>query len=139
MGIRIRFFAAIVKKTAVRRNYRGGEAAFRAEHPDASEDRQLFGIGSMSSGEIGEIIDDLTAAGLKLSSCFAVGAPCEIHPCPDVRFDQLSGGMFPIWEARALVDEPEVMAAEGEQIVRLLMRQGWTFHVPEAQCKGAGQ
>jgi hypothetical protein len=133
MSIRIVFSTAVVKKSAVRRNYQGGEAAFRAAFPYASEDRQLFGISSMSTGEMGEIIDELTAGGLKLSSCFALGGSGEVYPCPDILIEQVSGGIFPRWEARALVDEPEVMSAEGEKLVRWMLAKGWTFDLPEAQ------
>jgi hypothetical protein len=131
MSIRIVFSTAVIKKTAVRRSYQGGEPAFRAAYPHASEDQQLFGLASMSTGEMGEIVDELIAAGLKLSSCFALGSPCEIYPCPDIVFEKVADGFYPLWEARATVDEPEVMAAEGEKLVRWMMRQGWTFYVPE--------
>ncbi|MEF8697707.1 MAG: hypothetical protein V5B33_00015 [Candidatus Accumulibacter sp. UW20] len=138
MSIRAGFPTAVIKKSAVRRNFTGGEEAFRTAYPYASEDQQLFGIGSMSTGEMEEIIDELTAGGLRLSSCFAVGGGGAIHPCPDIVFEQVAGGMFPRWEARATVDEPEVMAAEGEKLVRWMMRQGWTFHVPEVPSIAGG-
>ncbi|MEF8760794.1 MAG: hypothetical protein V5B36_14035 [Candidatus Accumulibacter sp. UW25] len=94
MSIRAGFPTAVIKKSAVRRNFTGGEEAFRTAYPYASEDQQLFGIGSMSTGEMEEIIDELTAGGLRLSSCFAVGGGGAIHPCPDIVFEQVAGGCF---------------------------------------------
>ncbi|MBN8519996.1 MAG: hypothetical protein J0L71_19545 [Candidatus Accumulibacter sp.] len=131
MALRTVFVSAIIKKAAIRRTYQGGEASFRADYPQASEDQQLFALASVSTCEMAKIVEALTTTGLKLGSCFALASPWGIDTCPDIRIEQVTGGMFPIWEARALVDEPEVMAAEGEKIVRVLMQAGWNFYLPE--------
>ena len=63
MSIRIVFQMVVIKKSAVRKHYPDGEAGFRSTYPFAAEDRYLFGLGSMSGGELEEILQELTAAG----------------------------------------------------------------------------
>jgi hypothetical protein len=63
MSIRIVFQMVVIKKSAVRKHYPDGEAGFRSTYPFAAEDRYLFGLGSMSGGELEEILEELTAAG----------------------------------------------------------------------------
>ena len=58
MSIRIVFQMVVIKKSAVRKHYPDGEAGFRSTYPFAAEDRYLFGLGSMSGGELEEILHD---------------------------------------------------------------------------------
>lgn len=133
MSVRVTFLSAIIKKSAVRRLYNGGEEQFRADFPYAAEDRHLFLVGSMSGGEFDEIVDGLTAAGLNSETSFALGEinNGEIKPCPNILFERVSGGTFSRWDARLLRDEPDVVAAEGAKLYRTIMERGWTFDVPE--------
>jgi hypothetical protein len=137
MAVRVTFLSAIIKKSAVRRLYSGGDERFRADFPYAAEDRHLFLVGSMSGGEFDEIVDSLTVAGLDSETSFALGEinHGEIKPCPDILFERISGGTFPRWDARLLRDEPDVMAAEGAKLYQVIMERGWIFDVPEASDK----
>ncbi len=133
MSIRIVFQMVVIKKSAVRKHYHGGEAAFRQAYPFASEDRYLFGIGSMSGGELGEILDALTAAGLDLPACAAVGDCIHgvINGRPDILFERISDGYSAQWSARLICDDLDEMADEGAPIVRWLMGKGWEFSIPD--------
>ena len=133
MPIRVLFFSAIIKKSAVRKLYPGGEAAFRADYPYAAEDSHLFGVGSMSGGEFGKIVEGLSNSGLDPQNSFALGAihQGETKPCPGVLFEKISGGMFPRWDARLVCDDPDVMAEEGAKLYAQILRRGWTLDIPE--------
>lgn len=133
MSIRIVFQMVVIKKSAVRKHYPDGEAGFRSTYPFAAEDRYLFGLGSMSGGELDEILQELTAAGLDLPGCAAV-ANCHqgaIEEHPDIRFERVSNEHFSQWSARLACDDPDEMAAEGAPVVRWLMEKGWTFSLPD--------
>lgn len=133
MAVRVSFFSAIIKKSAVRKLYKGGEAGFRGNYPFAAEDRHLFSVGSMSGGEFGEIIEALELAGLDSETSFALG---EIHagetkPCRDILFERVSNGMFPRWDARLTADDLDVMEAEGAKLYAQILRRGWIFDIPD--------
>lgn len=133
MSIRVVFQMVVIKKSAVRKHYPDGEAGFRNAYPFATEDRYLFGIGSMSGGEFGEILQVLTAAGLDLPGCAAI-ADCHQGPIkvrPDILFTQFSDGFAPYWEARLICDDSDEMEAEGAPIVQWLMERGWAFSLPD--------
>ena len=133
MSIRIVFQMVVIKKSAVRKHYPDGEAGFRNAYPFAAEDRYLFGIGSMSGGELEEILQELTAAGLDLPQCAAI-ADCHqgaIEKHPDIRFERVSNEFFSQWSARLACDDPDEMAAEGAPIVQWLMEKGWAFSLPD--------
>lgn len=135
MSVRITFLSAIIKKSAVKKRYEGGEEQFRADFPYAAEDRHLFLVASMSGGEFDEILERLVAAGLDPENSFALGEihQGEIQSCPDIVFEKVSGGTFPRWDARLVRDEPEVMAAEGAKLYQTIMERGWIFDVPRPE------
>lgn len=133
MSIRIVFQMVVIKKSAVRKHYPDGEAGFRTAYPFAAEDRYLFGLGSMSGGELEEILQELTAAGLDLPECAAI-ADCHqgaIEEHPDIRFERVSNEPFAQWSARLARDDPDEMAAEGAPIVQWLMEKGWALSLPD--------
>lgn len=133
MSIRIAFQMVVIKKSAVRKHYPGGEAGFRNAYPFAAEDRYLFGLGSMSGGELDEILQELTAAGLDLPGCAAI-ADCHqgaIEGHPDIRFERVSNEFFSQWSARLACDDPDEMAAEGAPTVQWLMEKGWALSLPD--------
>ncbi|GEC96891.1 hypothetical protein ZRA01_29640 [Zoogloea ramigera] len=133
MSIRIVFQMVVIKKSAVRKHYPDGEAGFRTAYPFAAEDRYLFGLGSMSGGELEEILQELTAAGLDLPECAAI-ADCHqgaIEEHPDIRFERVSNEPFAQWSARLACDDPDEMAAEGAPIVQWLMEKGWALSLPD--------
>jgi len=133
MSIRVVFQMVVIKKSAVRKHYPGGESGFRTDYPLAAEDRYLFGIGSMSGGELEGIRHRLTSAGLALPACSALGdgrrGAIEAHP--DIRFEQIAEEPFPQWDARLACDDFDEMAAEGAPIVRWMMEKGWELHLPD--------
>lgn len=133
MSVRVTFLSAIIKKSAIRKLYSGGEERFRADFPYAAEDRHLFLVASMSGGEFDEILESLNAAGLDPESSYALGEihSGEIQPCPDIIFEKVSGGMFPRWDARLIREDPEVMASEGARLYQTILERGWTFDIPE--------
>ncbi len=132
MSVPVSFFSAVIKKSAVRKLYDGGEERFRGDYPFAGEDHQLFNIGCMSGGEFGEIVDDLVKAGLDYDNSFALGEMNfgESKPCPGIQFEKVSGGIFPRWSARLTSDSPEVMAAEGAKLYAEILKRGWIFDIP---------
>lgn len=133
MSIRIVFQMVVIRKSAVRKLYPDGEAGFRSAYPFAAEDRYLFGLGSMSGGELDEILQELTAAGLDLPGCAAI-ADCHQGPIKahsSILFKQFSDGFAPRWEARLAYDDPDEMAAEGAPIVQWLMEKGWALSLPD--------
>ncbi len=134
MSVRVVFFSAIIKKSAVKHLYQGGLGQFKLDYPYAGEDNHLFIVASMSGGEFDEVVEDLNQKGLEPGNSFAIGEVGlgEIKHCPDILFEKVSGGMFPRWDARLLRDEPEVMAREGEKLYRLIMERGWVFDIPDA-------
>jgi hypothetical protein len=135
MSVRVTFLSAIIKKSAVRKLYRGGEERFRADFPYAAEDRHLFLVASMSGGEFDEILETLNAAGLDPETSYALGElhQGQIQSCPDILFEKVSEGMFPRWDARLLREDPEVMASEGARLYQTIMERGWTFDIPETK------
>lgn len=134
MSIRIRFMTAVIKKSAVRKTYPEGETGFRHDFPHAQEDAYLFGLVSMSSGEMEETLEELAAKGLDLPSCCAVGEMFhgEFDACPDIEFYRSSGDwLSPAWEARLVRDEPWAMAEKGQHLVEFLMARGWELYLPD--------
>lgn len=133
MSVRVVFLSAIIKKSAVKRLYAGGSEQFKIDYPHAGEDKHLFIVACMSGGEFDELIEELISGGLDPDSSFAIGEvnQGEVKACSDIKFEQVSGGMFPRWDARLLRDEPEVMAREGEKLYRLIMERGWIFDIPD--------
>lgn len=133
MSIRIAFQMVVIKKSAVRKHYPGGEAGFRNAYPFAAEDRYLFGLGSMSGGELDEILQELTAAGLDLPGCAAI-ADCHqgaIEGHPDIGFERVSDEFLSQLSARLACDDPDEMAAEGAPTVQWLMEKGWALSLPD--------
>ena len=71
-AVRIVFLTALFTRAGLQAGYPGGVPGFRQDHPYARADRHLLTITSMSSGELGEILDAIATAGLDLSACCAV-------------------------------------------------------------------
>ncbi len=134
MSVRVKFLSAIIKKSAVRKLYRGGEDRFRADFPYAAEDGHLFLAASMSGGEFDEIIDRLVDAGLVPENSFALGEihQGEIRSCSGILFKKISCGRFPRWDASLMCGELDVTASEGAKLYEKIMERGWTFDIPEA-------
>lgn len=134
MAIRFSFFCIVVKKSAVRKLYAGGESQFRSDYPSVGEDKHLFNIGSMSGGEFDEITEALEKSGLDSNTSFALGegGSGEIKPCPGIHFQKVSAEFFPIWEARLIFDDQETMAAEGAILYEQILKRGWTLDIPES-------
>jgi hypothetical protein len=135
MGIRINFQTIVIKKSAVEKHYRGGIDAFRAKYPFAAEDPHLFGLASMSGGEFGELITEITDSGLEPGTSFATGEMLhgEIDKCPDIAFQQIGSSQFPRWEARLIKDDPDIMAREGARLYGKIMERGWVLDIPAAE------
>lgn len=127
MSISIKFITAAIKKSAVRRDYPDGLAGFRRDYPHAAEDFYLFGLSSMSSGELLEELDRIGAAGLNLIDCCAVGdqfiGPIERHP--HFEFVSAPAASIPTWEVRLIDDDNKVLAEDGSRLLLHHMRRGW--------------
>lgn len=134
MTIPIVFLTAVLKKSAVRHHYAGGEAAFRVRYPYAAEDRYLFGLASMSGQEMDDLLAELAEANIELTRDGALaGRTVGVFlPHPGIGFSPCSSGKFAGLEARLMRDDPSEMAREGEEIVRFLMAHGFSFEVPNA-------
>lgn len=138
MSLPVVFLMIVLKKSAVRRHFAGGEAAFRARYPYAAEDRYLFGLASMSGQDVDEYLAELTTAGIVLSrdGALADRTGGVLLPHPDILFTRCGSGDFPgheaRLEARQVSDDPAEMAREGEGIVRFLMAHGFSLDVPES-------
>lgn len=135
MSVRVTSLSAIIKKSAVRKLYQGGEEQFRADFPYSAEDRHLFLVASMSGGEFDQILETLNKAGLDSKTSYALGEihQGEIQSCPDILFEKVSEGTFPRWDARLVREDPEVMASEGARLYQTIMERGWTFDIPDAE------
>lgn len=139
MSIPVVFLMVVLKKSAVRHHFAGGEAAFRAHYPHAAEDRYLFGLASMSGQDVEEYLAELTTAGIALSrdGALADRTVGVLLSHPDIRFTRCGSGDFPGHEARLVRDDPAEMAHEGEGIVRFLMAHGFSLDVPESVLAGS--
>ncbi|MBM3151880.1 MAG: hypothetical protein FJZ96_06715 [Chloroflexi bacterium] len=71
-AVRIVFLTAVFTRAGVQAGYPGGVSGFRKDYPYARLDRELLTISTMSSGELGDILDAIAAKGLDLPSCCAV-------------------------------------------------------------------
>lgn len=139
MTIPMVFLTIVLKKSAVRRHYAGGEAAFRARYPYAAEDRYLFGLASMSGQEMDELLAELAEANIELTrdGALADRTGGVFMPHPDIVFSPCGSGQFAGLEAQLVRDDPSEMAREGEGIVRFLMAHGFSFEVPPARTADA--
>jgi hypothetical protein len=135
MGIRINFQTIVIKKSSVEKCYRDGVEAFRAKYPFAAEDPHLFGLASMSGGELGELIAEITDSGLECGVNFATGEMFhgEMDRCPDILFEQTGAGPFARWEARLIKDDPDIMAREGARLYAKIMERGWVLDIPSSE------
>lgn len=122
----------VLKKSAVRRHFSGGEAAFRSHYPHAAEDRYLFGLASMSGQDVDTCLEELASAAIVLSrdGALADRTGGALLPNPDIVFTRCGSGDFPGLEAQLVRDDPVEMAREGEGIVRFLMARGFSLDVP---------
>lgn len=82
MTIPVVFLTAVLKKSAVRYHYAGGEAAFRVRYPYAAEDRYLFGLASMSGQEMDELLTELAVANIELTRDGALADRTGGASCP---------------------------------------------------------
>lgn len=102
-AVRIVCLTAVFTRAGVQAGYPGGVPGFRQDYPDAREDRHLLTITSMSSGELGEILDAIAATGLDLSACCAVADAFTgpVLACPGIElFSTRDGGLDRGWMAR---------------------------------------
>jgi hypothetical protein len=133
MSITLKFLTAGIKKSAVRRRYPGGLAGFRQDHPGVLEDPYLFGIVSMSGGELEELLARLGEKGIDASECCAVGdqfiGPIERHP--HFEFREIRSDGRQAWQLRLIDDDPQVLAEDGARILRHLIAMGWEFSLAE--------
>ena len=138
MSIPIKFVTAAIKKSAVKRHYPSGLAGFRRDFPHAAEDFYIFGLSSMSSGEILETLDRIGAAGLNLIDCCAIGdqfiGPIEKHP--HFEFVSPPTASIPAWEVRLIDDDQKVLAEDGARLLLHHMRMGWGMSLEQ---EGDGQ
>jgi len=102
-AVRIVFLTAVFVRAGVQAGYPGGVPGFRKDYPHAREDRDLLTVSSMSSGELGDILDAIAAKGLDLVSCCAVadvfGGPLETCDAIEI-FSTRDGFLDRGWMAR---------------------------------------
>jgi hypothetical protein len=101
-AVRIVFLTAVFTRTGVQAGYPGGVPGFCARHPHARADRDLLTLSSMSSGELGETLDAIAAAGLDLSTCCAVADVFAgpLQTCEGIEFfSTRHGHLAPGWMA----------------------------------------
>lgn len=129
MSLPIRFLTAAIKKSAIRRHYPGGLAGFRKEHPEAAEDSYLYGIVSMSGGELQQKLERIGDRGINLVEACAVGdqfiGPVERHP--HFAFEATGSGRQATWHVRLIDDDPAVLAEDGAALLRHHIRMGWSM------------
>lgn len=134
MTIQISFLTVLVKKSAVKRYYHGGEDGFRQDFPHSPEDAYLFGVKCMSGGDTQSVIDQIKQKGLMLGSAFAVAdmfaGPIEANPHFEFRTTSLD--YPPRWEAQLISDDPQILAEDGSQLITWLMRHNQSFTPPSS-------
>ncbi len=103
MSVELHFMTIVIRKDALAQHYPGGLPAFKHAFPSRREDDDLVGMCAMSGGEIGEMIEQLAAAGFDTDRHVAVG---DMWAGP---FQEVSGIVFakaiqpngfPLWSAR---------------------------------------
>lgn len=118
MAIPIRFFTAVLKKSAIEAGYPGGLARFLQDHPGVPQDEQLVGVPFMSGDGLQSFTDVLKAISFDLSGGFAVGETYhgEWEPCNGIEFKSIhSDDPFPAWEAVATCQEVRESPAKKPQ------------------------
>ena len=74
MAIPIKFYTAVLKKSAIRSQYPGGLARFLQDRPRGlPQDEDLVGLRFMSGGDLQQFLDVLSAIGFDLKQSCAVG------------------------------------------------------------------
>ncbi len=103
MSVRLRFMTALVRKDVLMQHFPGGIPAFQKSFAPAVEDESLYALCSMSSGELGEIIERLASTGFDTERFVAVGDMWggPFNQVPGIVFEPggPDGGM-PQWSAR---------------------------------------
>jgi len=73
MTVQLCFTTAVIRKDAIAAHYPGGLAAFADAFGPFREDEALVGICSMSTGELGEIIESIASTGFDIDRHVAIG------------------------------------------------------------------
>lgn len=73
MPVQLRFMTAIVCKDAIAKYFPGGTQSFEERFLPALQDDFLYGLCSMSSSELGEIVESLRLAGFDTARFVAIG------------------------------------------------------------------
>lgn len=109
-GLCVVFVTVLLPRAALRTVYPGGVQAFLARYPNAREDGGLVAVSAMSGGEIGEIVDELGAAGLEpgrdLAVCDQFAGPMLACPHVDCYVSRPDRPFAQRWKA-VLRNEPD--------------------------------
>lgn len=132
MSITIKFLTILIKKSAVKRHYLGGEEAFRTDFPRPLEDGYLFGLISMSGGDTQYVLNALSTKGIDPKKSCVMGDMYHgaMEPHPHFLFRNTSLDFPPQWECQLIADEPEVMAEDGADLLAWLMKSNLKFDFP---------
>ena len=104
MSIKLSFLSAVMRKQDLANHFPGGLAAFEQTFHPAIQDDDLYALWSMSSGELGETVEKIAAAGFDTSRLVALG---DMWSGP---FNSVAGiaftsddasGIMPVWYACA--------------------------------------
>lgn len=143
MAIPIRFFTAVLKKTAIEAGYPGGLVRFLQDRPGVSQDRHLVGVPFMSGYGLQCFIDLLRATSFDISGGLAVGEMVhgEWEPCDGIEFRTVgSADSFPEWEAVVPRKEIDLRANNARGIMtESLLAPGTICTTVGANDKEAGQ
>jgi hypothetical protein len=104
MSIRIVFFTLLIKAAALDARFPGGRVGFLATYPEAPHDEMLFALRAMSGGDLGLLVDQLEAYGLRLGRDIAIGELVhgEWEPAPGIVF------LGEAWHWRAEMQPPDL-------------------------------
>ena len=103
MSIPLRFMTAIVRKDVIATFYPGGLTLFQQTFNPVIEDNCLYAISSMSSGELGEIVEKLGSTGFDTDRHVAIGDMWAgpFHEVSGIVFEtEHTDAVFPQWFAR---------------------------------------
>jgi hypothetical protein len=104
MSVPLRFMTAIVRKDDLSQHFPGGIPAFQDAFAPAIEDESLYALCSMSSGELGEIVEKLASSGFDTDRHVAIGDMWAgpFHEVPGIVFESgSSDNGMPQWSARS--------------------------------------
>lgn len=92
MSVTLRFTTAIIRKDAIANHFPGGTPAFVKAFAPAIEDDGLYALCSMSSGELGEIVESMRLAGFDTDRHVAIGDMWAgpFHDVPGIVFESVA-------------------------------------------------